>query len=243
MRIAAPTALALSLTTALAFIAGAAPAQEARAVYDVRLLGLPVGKMQLAAREDGDAYAVTSAFATTGVGRIVDAGFRLSAKGRSAKGHLAPSAYDEQIDTGSRRSTAQLRYKDGTPRITGGSVAAEVANDADALDPAAQTGTVDPLTGLYGVMRDRPGEGLCRYSVVIFDGQRRASLAMTARREADGRVTCIGVYTRLAGFSASEMKRQTVYPFSVTYAPQGALMQAQALSVRSSYGTAEMIRE
>ena len=243
MRFAAPTTLALSLSLTLAFIASAAPAQDARAVYDVRLLGLPVGKMQLAAREDGGGYAVTSAFATTGVGRIVDAGFRLSAQGRTTNDGLAPTAYDERIDTGSRRSTVQLRYKGGTPRITGGSVAADVASDPDALNPAAQTGTVDPLTGLYGVLRDRPADGLCRYGVIIFDGQRRASLAMTARREAGGRVTCIGAYTRLAGFSASEMKRQTVYPFSVTYAPLGALMQAQALSVRSGYGTAEMTRE
>ena len=66
---------------------------------------------------------------------------------------------------------------------------------------------------------------------------------MTSRSEAGGRVTCSGAYTRLQGFSASEMKRQTVYPFTITYAPVGALMQAQTLSVRSSFGTAEMTRD
>ena len=243
MRLAAPARWVTALALSLACLANAAPAEDARAAFSVRLLGLPVGKMQFAAREDASAYAVNGAFQTSGVGRIVDAGFRLSAQGRVADGRLAPTAYDEQIDTGSRRSTVQLRYKSGVPRITGGSAVAEVANDPDALDPATQGGTVDPLTALWGALRDRPADGICRYDVVIFDGQRRARLAMTSRSEAGGRVTCSGAYTRLQGFSASEMKRQTVYPFAITYAPVGALMQAQTLSVRSSFGTAEMTRD
>jgi hypothetical protein len=227
----------------LASLAGVVRSGGTRGNYDVRLLGLPVGKMQFASRDDDRAYAFTGAFNTRGVGRIVDAGFRLSAQGRLSKGRLRPTTNDEQIDTGSRRSTVQMRYSGSIPRITSGSVVAEVADDPNALNPAAQGGTVDPLTALWGVLRDRPDAGLCQYDVAIFDGQRQSRLAMTARNEAGGRVTCTGAYTRLKGFSASELKRQTVYPFTVTYAPSGALMQAQSLSVRSTYGTAEMTRD
>ncbi|MCQ0093652.1 DUF3108 domain-containing protein [Roseovarius sp. M141] len=235
-------ALALVIT-ALCLTAQAAPAAEARSSYDVRLLGLPVGQLRLAAREDGAAYAVSSTFATTGLARIVDASFRLSAQGRITAGGLAPSRYDEQIDTGDRRSTAQLSYASGVPRITGGTVAAKVAEDPDALDPRAQKGSVDPLTALYGVLRGRPAKGICRYSVIVFDGARRAALVMSGRRDAGDLVTCTGAYTRLAGFSASEMKRQSVYSFSITYAPAGGVMQPQSLSVRSGYGTAELTRK
>lgn len=240
MRLAAviPPMLAM-----LACLAGTAQAEEARPTFDVRLLGLPVGKMQFAARENASEYAVTGVFDTAGVGRILDAGFRLSSQGSIAQGRLAPRSYDERIDTGSRRSTVQLAYKGGVPRITGGSVAAEVAGDPGALDTAAQGGTVDPLTALWGVLRDRPAAGLCSYDVTIFDGQRRARLAMTGRSEAGGQIICTGAYTRLEGFSASEMKRQAVYPFSITYGPEGALMRAQALAVKSGYGTAEMTRD
>ncbi|WP_165802853.1 DUF3108 domain-containing protein [Pelagivirga sediminicola] len=234
LTLAVPLALSLALSTA--------QAQDSRSAYDVRLLGVPVGQMQLAAREGGGGYGVSAAFATTGLANIARASFRLAATGRMTDRGLAPATYDEQIDTGSRRSTVQLSYADGAPRITGGTVAAKVANDPEALDPAAQKGSVDPLTALYGVLRDRPAEGICRYSVIIFDGARRASLAMSARQADGGRVTCSGAYTRLAGFSASEMARQTVYPFSVTYIPAGKVMQAQALTVRSGYGAAELTR-
>ncbi len=236
MRIPAVAILALCLSAQFA------SAGEARSGYDVRLLGVPVGQLGLAAREEGARYAVTSSFATTGLARIVDASFRLTAQGRITPGGLAPTSYDEQIDTGSRRSTAQLSYSEGVPRITGGTVAAKVAGDPDALDPRAQTGSVDPLTALYGVLRDRPLQGICDYNVIIYDGARRAALAMSGRRDEGGRVTCTGAYTRLGGFSASEMRRQSVYPFSITYAAVGDVMQPQSLAVQSGYGTAELTR-
>ncbi|MFX0540669.1 DUF3108 domain-containing protein [Roseovarius sp. S4756] len=240
MRLAAPLALILAL---LFGVPGPSQAEEVRTSFNVRLLGLPVGKIRFAAREEAGAYAVTGVFDTSGIGRIVEAGFRLSAQGRDKQGRLSPQAYDERINTGSRRSTASLRYKGGVPRITGGSVAAEVAQDPDALNPATQGGTVDPMTALWGVLRDQPLPGLCNYDVTIFDGQRRARLAMTERRDGAGQITCAGAYTRLAGFSASEMKRQSVYPFAVTYTPAGTVMRAKALTVKSAYGTAEMTRD
>ncbi|MFD0858571.1 DUF3108 domain-containing protein [Roseovarius aquimarinus] len=221
-----------------------APAEETRQVWDVRLLGLPVGKMQFAAREASGGYAVRGTFRTGGVGSIVDAGFDLSAAGRLRGGALAPSRYDERIDTGSRSSTVELRYAGGVPRIAGGTVAEEVAADPEALDPAQQGGTVDPLTALWGVLRDRPADSVCRNDVSIFDGQRRSRITMTGREAGEnGATTCTGAYTRVAGFSASEMKRQSVYPFAVSYMPAGGAMRATALHVRSSYGAAEMTRD
>ncbi len=241
MRLAAAIAT-LAAAAALACLAVPAAAQDVRATYDVRLLGLRVGKMQFAARETTNAYAVAALFGSTGIGRIVDSGFDMSSQGRIGPDGLRPQAYDEQIDTGSRSSTVSLRYAGGVPRITGGSVAAEVAADPDALDAASEGGTVDPLTALWGVLRDRPSQGLCSYDVTIFDGQRRSRIAMTGRSDAGDRTTCTGAYTRLAGFSASEMARQSNYPFTVTYAPAGPLMRAEALSVKSGYGIASMTR-
>jgi len=232
-----------ALCTALICTAGAARAEDIRATFDVRLLGLSVGKMQFAAREGAGSYAVNSVFGTAGVGRIVNAGFRLSSAGSLRQGRLMPQTYDEQIDTGSRRSTASLRYDGGVPRITGGTVVSERAEDPQALDVAAQGGTVDPLTALWGVLRDRPAEGLCRYDTLVFDGQRRARLAMTGRSDAGGRTTCTGAYTRIGGFTASEMRKQTVFPFAVTYVPAGAAMRAQTVTVKSGFGLAEMTRE
>lgn len=244
----------ITSSLALCCVAGALSAQmfrtshEVDMTFSVQLLGLPIGRMQLAGQEgvmnDGQGgYFIRSTFATRGLASLVNASFVLSAKGRINDGRLAPRAYVEKINTGNRRSTARLDYKGGVPHLTSGSVAAEVAADPNALDAAAQGGTVDPLTALYGVLRDRPKPGLCRYDVTIFDGQRRARLAMTGRSQTGRRVTCAGAYTRLAGFSVSELKRQTVYPFTVTYIPSGGVMRAQALTVRTSYGAAVLARQ
>lgn len=220
----------------------AAKGETRQMAFDVSLLGLPVGRMQFAAEERGGAYAVSSSFAASGIGALARAGFALSAQGRIRDGALRPLRYDERIDTGRRSSTAQIRYRGGVPRLTGGSVKTEAAADPTALDPAGQGGTVDPLTGLYAAIRDQPRTALCRLDVVIFDGQRRSGISMTGRSDSGDTVTCTGAYTRLAGFSASEMKRQTVYPFTVTYAPGADMMQATAVTVRSSYGQAAMVR-
>jgi hypothetical protein len=221
---------------------GATANADTRATFDVRLLGLTLGQMQLSGDERGDAYAVSSAFATTGLGRIADASFALIAQGRIRNGALVPQRYDEQINTGDRESTAQLSYRQGVPRITGGTVLAEVQADADALNAADQRGTLDPLSALYTALRDQPRADLCAVDVVVFDGKRRSRIQTGGRAETGDQVTCSGAYTRLKGFSASAMKRQTVYPFTVTYRPAGDVMQAVRISVSTNYGMADLKR-
>ncbi|MCZ4353509.1 DUF3108 domain-containing protein [Roseovarius aestuarii] len=236
------------LGIALGLMGLANPAtSDTRATFDVRMLGLTLGQMKISGTEDGGGYGVASNFATTGLGRMARASFALMAQGRIEGGKLRPHRYDEQINTGDRQSTVQLRYRRGVPRITGGSVLQEVAGDPDALNPAQQGGTLDPLSALYSALRDQPSANLCRIDVSVFDGKRRSRIRMTGRSEsADpeaGRiVTCTGAYTRIAGFSASAMKRQTTYPFTVTYRPAGALMQAVRISVRTNYGMADLKR-
>lgn len=224
----------------------AAPAEgDTAARFDVRLLGVKVGQMTLAGRIRAGAYVVTSEFSTTGVaGRLARAGFDLSARGKVDARGFVPERYDEYIDTGRRKSSARLRYARGVPRITGGTLASEAPDPGDTpLDPAREGGTLDPLTAMFAALHDQPAEALCRVNVTVFDGARRSEIVMAARSDAgDGTVTCSGTYRRLGGFSARELERQTVFPFTVTYAPGGGRMQARHVSMRSSYGKAELLR-
>ncbi len=211
---------------------------DTAAVFDVRLLGLKMGQMTLAGRIADGAYVARSEFATTGLGSIARASFDLAARGRLAQRLFRPASYSERIDTGRRQSTAELRYSGGVPRVVGGTLAAE----EDRLDPSTQGGTLDPLSALFAALHDRPDAALCDVDVILFDGARRSRLAMTNRREDGTEVTCSGAYTRLDGFSTRELERQTVYPFSVTFAQNGPRMQAQRVTVRSTYGNAELLR-
>lgn len=234
----AALAVVATVATVMSLASPARAEGDTAAVFDVRLLGLTMGRMTLAGRIADGAYVVRSDFATTGVGSIARAAFALSAHGQSTQGGLRPARYSEQIDTGRRQSSAELRYSGGVPRVVGGTLAAE----EDRLDPSRQGGTLDPLSALFAALRDRPDAALCDVDVILFDGARRSRLAMTTRSEAGPEVTCSGAYTRLDGFSQRELERQTVYPFSVTFAPEGGRMQARRVTVRSSYGNAELLR-
>lgn len=47
---------------------------------------------------------------------------------------------------------------------------------------------------------------------------------------------------QLAGFSDSELRRQTVFPFAITYASAGDRMQAVHLKMRTAYGQVTLAR-
>ncbi|MBZ8117115.1 DUF3108 domain-containing protein [Roseovarius sp. LXJ103] len=232
------TILIAALLGLMAFAPNARAEGDTAAVFDVRLLGLKMGRMTLAGRIADGAYVVRSEFATTGVGSIARVSFDLAARGGLAQRLFRPISYSERIDTGRRQSSAELRYSGGVPRVVGGTLAAK----ENLLDPSTQGGTLDPLSALFAALHDRADVALCDVDVVLFDGARRSRLAMTNRSQDGTTVTCSGAYTRLDGFSARELERQTVYPFSVTFAPNGTRMQAQRVTVRSSYGTAELLR-
>ncbi|MDX1785585.1 MAG: DUF3108 domain-containing protein [Roseovarius sp.] len=212
--------------------------------FDVRLIGVKLGEMTLAGRIGGGDYMVQSTFSTRGiVGAVARAGFDLTARGRVTATGFIPEHYNESIDTGRRASSARLRYRGGVPRITGGTLATAVPDPGEVpLDPAREGGTLDPLTAVFAVLHDQPAATLCQTDVTIFDGARRSRITMTGRAEAGDEVICSGSYRRLAGFSASELKRQTVYPFSVRYGPGGGRMQARQVTVRTTYGKAELLR-
>lgn len=221
------------LLTLLALFATPATAQDTSALYDLRILGLKLGEMRIVGRVAGGTYQAKSQFYTTGVtGALSGARFTARSTGRATTNGLKPQRYSEDINTGKRETSARLSYRNGAPRVTGGTLAAE----EDRLDPATQRGTLDPMTALFEALRLQPKDGLCQLDLVTFDGARRSSFRLTERAENGTSVTCSGRYTRLQGFSDSAMRRQTVFPFSITYTPMGDLMQARAMQVRSSYG-------
>ena len=242
----AKTALSAGLIALAGMTSAEAPAPgDTAATYDVRLIGVKVGTMTLAGRISDSNYVIASGFSTSGVaGQVARASFDLKSSGRTHAGGFIPARYDEAIDTGRRQSSARLRYRSGVPRITGGTLAQATPDPGEVpLDPGKMGGTLDPLTAMFAAMHDQPATALCKVDVTVFDGARKSSIRMTGRVDAGGgAVICDGVYTRLEGFSQSELDRQTVFPFSVEYAPAGDMMQTQRVTMRSSLGKAELLR-
>ncbi|WP_372571747.1 DUF3108 domain-containing protein [Ruegeria jejuensis] len=219
---------------------GLVAAQQTEGQYDVRALGAKVGDMALTGAVNGSRYAVASRFETTGlVNALSGVAFQLESKGRVQGNIFEPSSYVEEMNTGRRQSKERLTYSGGVAR----------SDDADpgpksdhAVTDAEQKGALDPLTALFVVMRDQPAEGLCDLTQRVFDGKRLTELAMLRRTEAGPLITCHGIFRRVSGYSADDLKRKRDFEFTATYAPAGDLMRLVEVRADTLFGPATVIR-
>lgn len=215
--------------------------QRMQAAFDVQALGLKVGELTMDATQDRADYMVEARFATTGLVRLFrDMGFTMRAQGRQRGAALSPDSYSESVNTGNRTSSAQMRYSNGTPELTKGNVSdGEVAP----LDPKGETGTIDPLTMLFSVLRDQPDGDLCKSDQLVFDGGRRTRVRLTGRTRDGDTVTCNGQFIRVAGYPAHDLEKRRVVPLTITYEPGAdGLMQAQGALLRTDRGPVGLVR-
>lgn len=184
--------------------------------FDVRFGPLRVAEIVIAMTESETAYATAGRVTGAGLARAFrDIHFDMSAEGRREGPQLLPLAYREDVNTGRRASRVALRYVDGLPVVVS-ALPVRAARDWD-IDPADQTGTIDPMSALYRLARPRPLAELCNWSVAVFDGRRRSSLTLDAA-EADGEsLLCEGRYARIAGFPPEAMAERGMFPFTAEY--------------------------
>ncbi|MBF9030224.1 DUF3108 domain-containing protein [Rhodobacterales bacterium HKCCE3408] len=223
-------------------IATGASAQTYRQDFDVRWNGLRVARLVLAVRDEEAAYALAGRAESTGMAAIFrSVRAEMSAQGSFDGDRPRPFAYSEDLDTGRRASTVTLSYRDGVPEI--------VARNPDGppepwdIDPADQSGTIDPLSALFSLVRPRAAEATCGWSEDVFDGRRRSRLMLgTAEPSADG-ISCPGLYERIAGFRPEELADRTDFPFRATFreGPDG-LWVLTGIELQSLYGPVEISR-
>ena len=141
--------------------------------FDVRLLGLRAGTIEIAANVTKKAYAARSRFRTAGVMAILKkVRADISVNGRVARGQFRPHAYAESIDDGRRVTNVEVQFHPGQPRLVSG----DVGSSAPPADMSRLTNAIDPLTLLYVVLHDQPRDELCKFEADLFDGHRHAIL-------------------------------------------------------------------
>ncbi len=233
--------LQLAMIAAFAPPLRAEPAQT-RARFDVQVLGFKIGEMALTSRLGERAYATEAHFATTGLIRLFrDMGFTMQANGRIGGRQFLPDAYREEVNTGDRTSSARMRYDGATPVLIAGKVA---DGDVAPLDPATQSGTLDPLTALFAVLRDQPAAQLCQADLPVFDGARRMQVTLTRFSRQGGAITCSGAFRRIDGYPPEELVRRGTVPMAITYLPAGnGMMQADSVLLRTVYGRVRLVRQ
>ena len=222
---------------------GAAAGQQDSAIFDLTLKGLHTGTLSVSGAIEGRSYAASGVLKSGGLVALVrKVRYDARARGTVVNGTFTPTRYEEDADTGKRRSQSVMDYKAGVPQV-------KVYNPPKAprpgdLDPATQGGTVDPLTAAYAALRDVAPEEACKLKLVMFDGRRRSQVVLTDPKPASGGgLTCSGEYRRLEGFSAEEMADKSRFPFIMTYAPlPDGRLRVMEISMDTIYGKGRLTR-
>lgn len=230
-------AISLSLTAP-----ALAEKQTEIATFDFVVAGLTAGTLTVAGSIDGAGYAVQGKLGSSGLVSFVK---KISYKGASSGSHkdgrFRAASYRETANTGDRQSEVVLSWSGGVPRVETYKPAGKPKKYD--IDPAQQTGTVDPLTAAFAVLRSvEPGQE-CKAALDMFDGRRASHIALSGRKEKGETVTCAGEYRRIAGFSPHEMSTKTRFPFTLTYAPgEDGRMRVVEVATETTFGKAKMIR-
>lgn len=206
--------------------------------FEVRLLGLKAGMIEIAANVTESAYAARTKFRTAGlVGALKRVRADVEVQGRVAGDTLKPQTYSEAIDDGSRVTNVKVRFAPGKPRLISG----DTGSSAPPADTSTLTNAIDPLTLLYVALRDQPRDEVCRFEADVFDGHRHAVISLKGRQPNGNTITCSGSYRRVAGYSDSEREKRNV-SISVTYVDAGDVMRAERVAFDTKLGPAVMDR-
>lgn len=212
------------------------------ATFDFVVAGLTAGALTVAGTVDGMGYAVQGKLGSSGlVSFVKKVSYQGSASGAYKDGRFRAASYREKADTGDRKSEVVLAWSGGVPQV----VTYKPAGKPKPHDVVAaeQTGTVDPLTAAFAVLRSvEPGQE-CKAALDMFDGRRASRIALSGRKETGDKVTCKGEYRRVAGFPPHEMAKRTRFPFTLTYAPGAdGQMQVVEIATETTFGKARMVR-
>jgi Protein of unknown function (DUF3108) len=242
LSIAASRIAAMLRALALCLLLPSAALAESFA-FDVTLAGVRVASMTVDGEETAKTYRAAAQVVTRGLaGAVRPVRWDAAVNGARKGARLMPSSFREEVDTGRRQTSVRLAWKGGAPAVQAydSSEAIEVA----AADPAAQKGTVDPLTALYAGLRPVAPDAACGLAYEVFDGQRRTSVALSTPLPVEGGgVECAGTYRRIAGFPASDLAERPRFAFRVTYLPRpGGLLHVDRIETDTLFGRAVLRR-
>lgn len=213
-------------------------------VFDVSLGGIRAAVVQYAANTGEGRYAVTGKMTTTGLlGAVVRASYEATAQGAEPRpGAYRPSSFTEIRDASGELTRAEMLFSGGRPQVKTYDPPRD--RDRHAVDPAGQGGTIDPMTVIYAALRDQPRDRVCAMSQQVFDGKRRSEVILSDPRvQDDGRITCQGLYRRIAGWAPDKLAERSRFPFEMTYAPGGdGVYRVVRVTTDTTFGRAVLQR-
>lgn len=156
--------------------------------FDVRLGVAKIGKMQVAANNDGNSYSAAATLQTTGlIGAIYDVRYEQRASGLvGPNGALLPLRYTSINEVRGSVSGLEILFI--------GNRVASVSYDPERIvAPEVITfrNTVDPMSLMYFLLRPVRIEDVCTGTVDLFGGRDQSTVRFSyILRYNDGRVKC-----------------------------------------------------
>ncbi len=213
-----------------------AAAETFEAVYDVYLGGLRGGEVRLSVDRTDERYSAEATMRSAGLARLFFPGVaQARAEGATDGAALAPERFSSDNAFGSSRQTVSLRYGDGAGPVLEADPPYRV-RDYDA-DLRAMGDALDPVSAAVASLSPQPAAAACGRTVTVFDTRRRFDLALgPAVREGD-LLRCEGVYRRVAGFKAKQMKKAD-YPFTAWWRVEGGRATLERAVAPTTFGHA-----
>ncbi len=185
-------------------------------IFDFYLGGIPAGEMDFAARWDAADFSARSEFRAVGLLKaLYDGYYIVSAEGGRAAETFAPARFEADTAFGDSRQKVRVSYADARPATVEADPPFKPRDYQ--IDPAAQVGTLDPLSAALLLVRPAPPDQLCNRSAEIFDGRRRYRIELGPAEIGPDRIRCAGDYVRVAGFSPKQMAKRTRYAFTAIF--------------------------
>lgn len=197
----------------------AMPAGAETIAYQVRLSGVPIGKLEIVQSAGAGRYDANATFQTTGlVGAVAKVKFLMESDGTGALPEIDPARYREDMNTGFRTSKTTLTFGSSDARV-------------------------DPMSALYMVVGTRPLEAGCAVDRTTWDGVRQMRLQMSEASKTESTLVCNGYAARQKGYDPKEMKRAPGFPGTVTYERRGDMWVATKLTATSIHGPLTLLRK
>ena len=214
-------------------------ASENVANYEVKLREIPLGDLTLKHQQDPNAYSVTMSFRTKG---LADALFRLHIDGVSTGegiefGRPFPQSASYTFTADGETQKYNLIFRDGV--LTESTYEPSLRSTIEA---ASQKDALDPLSAFLLIMRQMPGEQLCKFSVRTFDGLKANRITLgTPTERVDGRIQCNGGIELLHGYDTDQTPTSYFFTALYRYNRNTGLYEVERLVGQSPYGQYQIL--
>lgn len=222
-------AAALAVLAATIIVGASAKAEQRspidlRLTYDFYLAGVPVAVAKLQAEIDDERYNAVTALKTVGlVGLFFETEMVSSVDGaRVAENALSPALFELRWRTKKSGQDVRMVFSDDAPRSV--DATPPFKPKSYEIDPAAQTGALDPVTAIVAAFLPNDAENLCQRRLPVFDARKRFDVVFTGEirdyeKKGQRLIECAGEYVRVAGFKPKMMKTSR-FPFKIRFAAQ-----------------------